>query len=164
MEISSVSSMSSMMSMQSSSMQAPPEPPDTSEMSSDFISALDSDGDGALSETEFAAGGSGDSSESSEVFDALDTNEDGIVSQDEIEADMEARQATMESEMESSSGFSGIQQTADTAEFEQLMSLVGSGTESQSSGTEAYSQMQDSLFGSSSYDSQSLSGGLSIRA
>lgn len=164
MEIGSTSSMASMMSMQSNS--APPPPPegDTSEASADFISALDSDGDGSLSETEFAAGGSGDSSESTEIFDALDTNEDGVVTQDEIEADMKSKQAAMQAEMESG-GISGIQQTTDTEQFQQLMSLMDdSSSESQSQGADKYSQMQESMFGGGSYDSMSLSGSLSVTA
>ncbi len=96
MEIGSMGSMVGMMDFRGGMMgaQGGQEPPDAAEMSSRFVDAMDSDGDGQLSKSEFAIKGDSESSESSEVFDILDTNEDGYVSQEELEADMKSKMAS----------------------------------------------------------------------
>lgn len=156
MEIGSMDTMAGMMGMQGgmSGMRGagdPPPKPDAEEMSSKFIDALDSDGDGSLTQAEFAAGAPDgvDSTQSAEKFDALDTNEDGFVSQEELEADMESHMGDMKAKMESGS-FGGIQQNGDMTAFQQLMDMVGGLTEQdQAQGAERYSQMQESMYGSS---------------
>ncbi|QJB57219.1 EF-hand domain-containing protein [Pseudodesulfovibrio sp. zrk46] len=161
MEISSMNSMVGMMGMQGgmSGLQGQQQPPDSEEMSSSFIDALDSDGDGALSESEFSANQASESSESSEVFDALDTNEDGFVSQEELQADMETKMASAPPPPPQS--MSGIQTDGDMDSWQQLMNM-GSSEEDDSSGASKYSQMQESMFGSSF--AESLTSGLSVSA
>lgn len=74
---------------------APPPPPprdqaaDT-ELADALISALDTDGDGAISSDELSTGltSAGSSANSSEIFSALDKNEDGVVSNDELAASL----------------------------------------------------------------------------
>ncbi|MEX3773281.1 XopAW family type III secretion system calcium-binding effector [Pseudomonas sp. MYb118] len=74
---------------------APPPPPprdqaaDT-ELADALISALDTDGDGAISSDELSSGltSAGSSADSSEIFSALDKNEDGVVSNDELAASL----------------------------------------------------------------------------
>lgn len=74
---------------------APPPPPphdqapDT-ELADALISALDTDGDGAISSDELSNGltSAGSSADSSEIFSALDKNEDGVVSKDELAASL----------------------------------------------------------------------------
>lgn len=158
MEIGSMGSMADLMGVQGMGGSPPPKP-DAEEMSSKFVDALDSDGDGGLSEAEFAASDGVGETESSEVFDALDTNEDGIVSQEEIQADMEARMGPMPSGG-SSSAFSGISQDGNNQAFQALMDMVGgsSGTD-QAQGAQRYGSMQDPMFGE-----QGLSAGLNLRA
>jgi len=70
---------------------APPPPPprdqapDT-ELADALITALDTDGDGAISNDELTTGLT--SAGSSEIFSALDKNEDGVVSKDELAASL----------------------------------------------------------------------------
>ncbi|TWC58298.1 Ca2+-binding EF-hand superfamily protein [Pseudomonas sp. SJZ080] len=74
---------------------APPPPlsrdqaPDT-ELADALISALDADGDGAISGDELSNGlsSAGSSADSTEIFSALDKNEDGVVSKDELAASL----------------------------------------------------------------------------
>ncbi|MGJ7513985.1 XopAW family type III secretion system calcium-binding effector [Pseudomonas baetica] len=74
---------------------APPPPPprdqapDT-ELADALISALDADGDGAISNDELSSGltSAGSSADSTEIFSALDKNQDGVVSQDELAASL----------------------------------------------------------------------------
>ncbi|WP_460141116.1 XopAW family type III secretion system calcium-binding effector [Pseudomonas sp. S2_E01] len=74
---------------------APPPPPprdqapDT-ELADALITALDTDGDGAISNDELTTGltSAGSSADSSEIFSALDKNEDGVVSKDELAASL----------------------------------------------------------------------------
>lgn len=164
MEIGSMDSMSSLMGMMGGAQGTqPPPPPDASQASSDFINALDSDGDGALSQTEFSAGSSSGSSESSEVFDVLDTNEDGFVSQEELEADMQSKLETMKSQLQFG-GMSGIQQSGDTDQFNQLMEMMNNNSDSDKSrGAEAYGRMQQGAFAGGN-SGQSLSSGLNLTA
>jgi Ca2+-binding EF-hand superfamily protein len=74
---------------------APPSPPphdqapDT-DLADALISALDTDGDGAISGDELSSGltSAGSSADSNEIFSALDKNKDGTVSQDELTASL----------------------------------------------------------------------------
>jgi Ca2+-binding EF-hand superfamily protein len=72
---------------------APPSPndqaPDT-DLADALISALDSDGDGAISSDELSSGltSAGSTADSNELFSALDKNKDGTVSQDELTASL----------------------------------------------------------------------------
>ncbi|WP_419711513.1 XopAW family type III secretion system calcium-binding effector [Pseudomonas sp. NFX224] len=70
---------------------APPPPPPrdeapNTELADALISALDADGDGAISSDELSSGltSAGSTADSSQVFSALDKNEDGTISQDEL--------------------------------------------------------------------------------
>lgn len=72
---------------------APPPPRDQApetELADALISALDTDGDGAIGSDELSTGltSAGSSADSSEIFSALDKNEDGVVSQDELAASL----------------------------------------------------------------------------
>ena len=76
---------------------APPPPPDKStdqaqntELADAVVSALDADGDGAISSDELSNGltSAGSSADSSQVFSALDKNQDGTVSKDELAASL----------------------------------------------------------------------------
>lgn len=74
---------------------APPPPPPRdqapeTELADALISALDTDGDGAIGSDELSTGltSAGSSADSSEIFSALDKNEDGVVSQDELAASL----------------------------------------------------------------------------
>lgn len=74
---------------------APPPPPPGDEapntdLADALISALDADGDGAISSDELSNGlsSAGSSADSSEIFSALDKNKDGTVSQDELAASL----------------------------------------------------------------------------
>ncbi|QGY39543.1 hypothetical protein GM415_05225 [Pseudodesulfovibrio cashew] len=157
MEIGSMGSMAGMMGMQGmSGMQKP----DESEMASNFVDSLDSDDDGLLSQAEFSVAESPDGTDSAEAFDALDTNEDGFVSQDELEADMKSKMEDMKAQMESGM-FSGIRQSGDSEEFQQLADMIGSGTGDQALGAERYAQMQGTLF---SGMGEQASAGLSLSA
>lgn len=74
---------------------APPPPPphdqapDT-DLADALISALDTDGDGAISSDELSSGltSAGSTADSNEIFSALDKNKDGTVSQDELTASL----------------------------------------------------------------------------
>jgi Ca2+-binding EF-hand superfamily protein len=74
---------------------APPPPPphdqapDT-DLADALISALDTDGDGAISSDELSSGltSAGSTADSNELFSALDKNKDGTVSQDELTASL----------------------------------------------------------------------------
>jgi Ca2+-binding EF-hand superfamily protein len=160
MEIGSVGSMSSSMAaFQQATASQQSEPPDSSEMASKFMEKLDSDGDGSLSESEISASGLGEneSMTSSEKFDELDTNEDGVVSQEELQADMEAH-APSGPPPDGASGISGIDASGDSSELQSLLSMTSSSSSSstsQSEGTALYEQVK-SLAGSSTL-SQTLS-------
>lgn len=74
---------------------APPPPPPrdeapNTELADALISALDTDGDGAISSDELSTGltSAGSSADSKEIFSALDKNEDGTVSKDELAASL----------------------------------------------------------------------------
>lgn len=76
---------------------APPPPPDKStdqapntELADAVISALDANGDGAISSDELSNGltSAGSSADSSQIFSALDKNQDGTVSKDELAASL----------------------------------------------------------------------------
>ena len=74
---------------------APPPPsqhdqPPGTELADALISALDADGDGAISSDELSNGlsNAGSSADSKEIFSALDKNEDGTVSKDELTASL----------------------------------------------------------------------------
>ncbi|MHC8288187.1 XopAW family type III secretion system calcium-binding effector [Pseudomonas sp. XS1P51] len=74
---------------------APPPPPTrdqapNTELADALISALDADGDGAISSDELSNGltSAGSSADSTEIFSALDKNEDGTVSKDELAASL----------------------------------------------------------------------------
>lgn len=74
---------------------APPSPPPgdqapNTELADALISALDADGDGAISSDELSNGltSAGSTADSSKIFSALDKNEDGVVSQDELAASL----------------------------------------------------------------------------
>jgi Ca2+-binding EF-hand superfamily protein len=74
---------------------APPPPPPgdqapNTELADALISALDADGDGAISSDELSNGltSAGSTADSSKIFFALDKNEDGVVSQDELAASL----------------------------------------------------------------------------
>ncbi|MDT9677368.1 histidine kinase [Pseudomonas sp. JV414] len=72
---------------------APPPPRDqapSTELADALISALDTDGDGAISSDELSNGltSAGSTADSAEIFSALDKNEDGTVSQDELVASL----------------------------------------------------------------------------
>jgi Ca2+-binding EF-hand superfamily protein len=74
---------------------APPPPPPgdqapTTELADALISALDTDGDGAISSDELSSGltSAGNTADSNELFSALDKNKDGTVSQDELTASL----------------------------------------------------------------------------
>lgn len=75
-------------------MAPPPLPPrdqaPETELADALISALDTDGDGAIGSDELSTGltSAGSSADSSEIFSALDKNEDGVVSQDELAASL----------------------------------------------------------------------------
>lgn len=153
MEIGSMDSMAGMMGMQGgmSGMRGaggPPPPPDAEEASTNFIDALDSDGDGSLTEAEFAAGAPEgvDSAQNAENFDALDTDEDGFVSQEELEAGMQSKIDSMTAKMQSGS-FGGIQSSGDMEQFQQLMDMVGGPPgQDQAQGAERYGRMQESMY------------------
>ena len=71
----------------------PPHPGDqapNTELADALISALDADGDGAISSDELSNGltSAGSTADSSKIFSALDKNEDGVVSQDELAASL----------------------------------------------------------------------------
>jgi Ca2+-binding EF-hand superfamily protein len=74
---------------------APPPPPphdqapDT-DLADALISALDTDGDGAISSDELSSGltSAGSTADSNELFSVLDKNKDGTVSQDELTASL----------------------------------------------------------------------------
>ncbi|WP_322844438.1 XopAW family type III secretion system calcium-binding effector [Pseudomonas sp. B33.4] len=71
---------------------APPphdQAPDT-DLADALISALDTDGDGAISSDELSSGltSAGSTADSNELFSALDKNKDGTVSQDELTASL----------------------------------------------------------------------------
>jgi len=74
-------------------MAPPPQPgdqaPDT-DLADALISALDTDGDGAISSDELSSGltSAGNTADSNELFSALDKNKDGTVSQDELTASL----------------------------------------------------------------------------
>lgn len=160
MEIGSMNSMAGLMGMQGGMMQGMQRPSDPSEASSKFVDAMDSDGDGVLSETEFSV--DGESSESSEVFDVLDTNEDGFVSQEELEADMQSKMDSMQARAQSGS-FGGIQTGGDSKTFQQLLDMIGSGADQdQPQGVEQYARMQESMPGGETFQTPA-SAGLSIR-
>jgi len=70
---------------------APPPPPPNdqapdTDLADALISALDTDGDGAISSDELSSGltSAGSSADSNEIFSALDKNKDGTVGQDEL--------------------------------------------------------------------------------
>jgi Ca2+-binding EF-hand superfamily protein len=74
---------------------APPPPPPRgqapgTELADALISALDADGDGAVSSDELGNGltSTGSSADSGEIFSALDKNQDGTVSKDELAASL----------------------------------------------------------------------------
>ncbi|WP_338802708.1 EF-hand domain-containing protein [Pseudomonas sp. RSB 5.4] len=73
---------------------APPPPPQDQAPNTDLadalISALDTDGDGAISSDELSTGltSAGSSADSNQIFSALDKNKDGTVSQDELSASL----------------------------------------------------------------------------
>lgn len=73
---------------------APPPPPQDQAPNTDLadalISALDADGDGAISSDELRSGltSAGSSADSNQIFSALDKNKDGTVSQDELTASL----------------------------------------------------------------------------
>ena len=73
---------------------APPPPPQDQAPNTDLadalISALDADGDGAISSDELRNGltSTGSSADSNQIFSALDKNKDGTVSQDELTASL----------------------------------------------------------------------------
>jgi Ca2+-binding EF-hand superfamily protein len=74
---------------------APPSPPPRgqapgTELADALISALDADGDGAVSSDELGNGltSAGSSADSGEIFSALDKNQDGTVSKDELAASL----------------------------------------------------------------------------
>ena len=73
---------------------APPPPPQDQAPNTDLadalISALDADGDGAISSDELRNGltSAGSSADSNQIFSALDKNKDGTVSQDELTASL----------------------------------------------------------------------------
>jgi Ca2+-binding EF-hand superfamily protein len=74
---------------------APPPPPPRgqapgTELADALISALDADGDGAVSSDELDNGltSAGSSANSSEIFSALDKDEDGTISKDELAASL----------------------------------------------------------------------------
>ncbi|MEZ7196801.1 hypothetical protein [Pseudodesulfovibrio karagichevae] len=150
MDIQSVSSMSGMMGMQGGMMQ-PPEKPDAEQMSTDFLDAMDSDGDGQLSQAEFSTG-DGETIDT-EAFDALDTNEDGFVSQEELEAGDQSKMAASASRLQSGGMFSGIEQAGDSEQFQQLLDMMGSSSTDQASGAETYGRMQAGGYDMSSYAS-----------
>ncbi|EGB16262.1 hypothetical protein DND132_3059 [Pseudodesulfovibrio mercurii] len=156
MEIQSLSSMTGMMGMQGGMMKAT-EKPDAEQMSTDFLDAMDSDGDGQLSQSEFSVG-DGETIDD-EAFDALDTNQDGFVSQEELEADAQSKINSMSSMFQAGSMFSGIEQTGDSEQFQQLLDMMGSSSSDQASGALAYGQMQDG-----SYDMGSYASALSLSA
>ncbi|MBI9079861.1 MAG: hypothetical protein JEY79_08995 [Pseudodesulfovibrio sp.] len=161
MDISAMGSMGSM-SMQGMQGMQRMQRPDAAEASSNFIKELDSDGDGQLSSTEFSIGDG--ATESAEAFDVLDTNEDGFVSQEELESDMQSHMNAMKVRFEAS-GLGGMASGSNTESYQQLLDMVGNKTEEdKASGTEAYRQMQDGMYGAGSYGEQSFSSGLSIRA
>ncbi|WP_095137178.1 EF-hand domain-containing protein [Pseudomonas sp. Irchel s3a10] len=73
---------------------APPPPPQDQAPNTDLadalISALDADGDGAISSDELSNGltSAGSSADGNQIFSALDKNKDGTVSQDELTASL----------------------------------------------------------------------------
>ena len=73
---------------------APPPPPQDQAPNTDLadalISALDTDGDGAISSDELSNGltSAGSSADSNQIFSALDKNKDGTVSQEELTASL----------------------------------------------------------------------------
>ncbi|MCU1771050.1 EF-hand domain-containing protein [Pseudomonas sp. 13B_3.2_Bac1] len=72
---------------------APPPPQDqapNTDLADALISALDTDGDGAISSDELSTGltSAGSSADSNQIFSALDKNKDGTVSQDELSASL----------------------------------------------------------------------------
>ena len=77
-------------------MDPPPPPPGdqapNTELADALISALDADGDGAISSDELSNGltSAGSTADSSKIFSALDKNEDGVVSQDELFSQLDA--------------------------------------------------------------------------
>ncbi|MDU8358710.1 XopAW family type III secretion system calcium-binding effector [Pseudomonas syringae group sp. J309-1] len=75
----------------------PPLPPSgqpATDVAEDLLSALDTDGDGAINSDELTAGlsSAGSTADSAQVFDALDTNKDGTVSLDELTASLQPQQ------------------------------------------------------------------------
>ena len=62
----------------------------STELADALISAVDTDGDGAISSDELSNGltSAGSTADSAEIFSALDKNEDGTVSQDELVASL----------------------------------------------------------------------------
>ena len=159
MEISSVSSMTGMLGVQGGMMRRS-EAPDAEQMSTDFLDAMDSDGDGQLSQAEFKTGDGETIDE--DAFDALDTNQDGYVSQEELEADAQSKISAMNAKLQSGGLFSGLDQTGDSEQFRQLLDMMGSSSTDQASGAQAYGQMQDGVFGA--YASGMAESGLSLSA
>lgn len=96
-----------------------PEPPDDDKMADDIVSALDEDGDSALSMEE--------SGLTEEVFDSIDTDGDGVISSQEL---ADALQADREEKMAAggAGGSGGADSTASNASTDKVLQSLLSST------------------------------------
>ncbi|MGL1861359.1 MAG: hypothetical protein OCC46_02420 [Pseudodesulfovibrio sp.] len=118
-------------------------PPDAEELSSKIMEEQDADGDGLLSNGEF----------DSDLLAALDENQDGTLSQAELQAGLQTKLDEGKAAFDS-----GEMPSTENMEFMQKMhAMAGDNPQggnsqggSRSKASEAYSLMQESMFGASS--------------
>lgn len=126
---------------------APPPPPDKStdqaqntELADAVISALDANGDGAISSDELSNGltSAGSSADSSQMFSALDKNQDGTVSKDELAASLTTQPPQPPQQPSSDELFSSLDADSDgNVSASELTSALQAGNSSTSSDTSA---------------------------
>ena len=123
---------------------APPPPPNDQAPNTDLadalISALDTDGDGAISSDELSNGltSAGSSADSSQVFSALDKNQDGTVSKDELAASLTTQPPQPPQQPSSDELFSSLDADSDgNVSASELTSALQAGNSSTSSDTSA---------------------------
>lgn len=126
---------------------APPPPPDKStdqaqntELADAVISALDANGDGAISSDELSNGltSAGSSADSSQMFSALDKNQDGTVSKDELAASLTTQPPQPPQQPSSDELFSSLDADSDgNVGASELTSALQAGHSSTSSDSSA---------------------------
>lgn len=153
MEIGSMGGMTQGMSMEGMRPMRPPsgDPAEHAEkMSAKIMEKQDADGDGQLSANEF----------DSDLLAALDENEDGILSQEELQSGLQSKMEEGKAAFESG----GVPSSENRAFMQQMFDLAGppeGGMNSQAKATQAYSLMQEAMFGTdtqygSSYDTNQM--------